>query len=1165
MHSTAPVFLQQLNSVFAPSENGLAAVARLTRLLQLWGAAHCRKDDFVLPVLQQLVCVLQGRSPFEFREAAASEKRPAAVRSVLQHVPLETAAAAALAITRLGCTCSSASEQVQRTASQALALVFSAVEHRLRQLQHDQRKQQEQEQELQEQKHQEQEHQEQKQQEQKHQEQERQEQKHQEQEHQEQKHQEHQEQHQRQQRQLAVLPLLQLAAALCLWCCDRTVRVSQIQAANLLLTLLNPHKQVLEDLIVRSPPTSPRVTPPPAILTSSRNVLSIFSCCMRELLCIEAGALTPPAQEVLTLLRQGGVAALPLPLAAVKSCKQTAALAEVSAILQSMSVFPQGTLLQLREKLSEGPYSVPLAIESFPKTAVEVCGFTDFFRGESGESTGLLMPWRELRQRILQAKGWQVMTVSLEEWCALTDRRSREMYLRARLVDLQTTKQAPPSLRQREGGVRANRLILDISELAEPTTVPGLILPLVTYTSLQQKVVAGTLASQYTPNMRKEPEGIPGEEIANPRFEILLRRTQIRDSLLCLSEELWIVFFRTVMWVSVHLSNGYRGQRGRESFWLNTMFQDGLARCNGSADGVGVVESRMNSLMMKRPPGGAGAGGLSEVSSLAVLLQLRVLTLCIFLLVQLSPGKCFSPCRRSETMGEGGPPRPLTRDFLSCRNPLPTVLRGGPSSAFLRVPGLRMAQRGRSIGGVKNRVRAASRDAFVPRQAAAEIDASAPARPEQQQQEAFASAGFIPLGVLPSLRDSLKRWNISAASHIQAAALPLLLQGLSVCIAGETGSGKTVAYAGALAAAADGATGGAPPVAAASSYPVAVVLTPSRELAMQVLAWLRRLLHFVSSGALTPSAAGLLLGSSSASWPFGSSRRASSGRLSSSEEGSPKKRSCPLLLVSTPQAFAAAASREKGLFAATETLVLDEADMLLEGGFKKHTTALLERFRAADRESRRQGKPPTQYVLVAATLPSVGGRGSEGEGSLRAAQSAHSEVPESLHAAAAPACNTTPSREGRAYGGVKGSLQKLFPSMRFVESPLLHCHCSGLQQEFVAVSSEETEADRIDRVLGALRGPLRGLKTLVFCNTAATARRVAESLQERLQSDREAPKKPLVQLFSAQLPPLARAKLRKGLSPLTPPQCWFARMQQLVVCTWRDWELACSSTLPSPQ
>jgi len=95
--------------------------------------------------------------------------------------------------------------------------------------------------------------------------------------------------------------------------------------------------------------------------------------------------------------------------------------------------------------------------------------------------------------------------------------------------------------------------------------------------------------------------------------------------------------------------------------------------------------------------------------------------------------------------------------------------------------------------------------------------------------------------MIPSLslesREALARRNIRSASPIQAAAIPLLMQGTSVVIQSETGSGKTLAYilpALTKAREADEAIESEGDESAPRAK--VLVLVPTRELAVQVMA-----------------------------------------------------------------------------------------------------------------------------------------------------------------------------------------------------------------------------------------------------------------------------------------------------------------------------------------
>ena len=106
--------------------------------------------------------------------------------------------------------------------------------------------------------------------------------------------------------------------------------------------------------------------------------------------------------------------------------------------------------------------------------------------------------------------------------------------------------------------------------------------------------------------------------------------------------------------------------------------------------------------------------------------------------------------------------------------------------------------------------------------------------------------------------------------------------------------------------------------------------------------------------------------------------------------GAPRRRSArwpyapgkaPDVLVATPS-FAAAFDRDLDLWEGLSTLVLDEADMLLDGGFKKQLDRCLVALKRVER--RREGNDDLvedvpercRRVVVAATLPNQGLRSS---------------------------------------------------------------------------------------------------------------------------------------------------------------------------------------------
>ncbi|KAL7555675.1 hypothetical protein ACA910_016343 [Epithemia clementina (nom. ined.)] len=82
------------------------------------------------------------------------------------------------------------------------------------------------------------------------------------------------------------------------------------------------------------------------------------------------------------------------------------------------------------------------------------------------------------------------------------------------------------------------------------------------------------------------------------------------------------------------------------------------------------------------------------------------------------------------------------------------------------------------------------------------------------------------------------------------------------------------------------------------------------------------------------------------------------------------------LIVATPATLGEIAIKPKhiGMFADIATLVIDEADMLMDGGYIRALEKVLTGFRRADKLDKSLVKRKTQHVFVAATLPDSGSR-----------------------------------------------------------------------------------------------------------------------------------------------------------------------------------------------
>jgi ATP-dependent RNA helicase DeaD len=184
---------------------------------------------------------------------------------------------------------------------------------------------------------------------------------------------------------------------------------------------------------------------------------------------------------------------------------------------------------------------------------------------------------------------------------------------------------------------------------------------------------------------------------------------------------------------------------------------------------------------------------------------------------------------------------------------------------------------------------------------------------------------FSTLGLPQPLMQSLERMNFTTPTPIQAQAIPPALQGRDILGSAQTGTGKTGAF-------------GIPLVAKLMNSPrgAAIVMTPTRELAVQVMKMLEELLG-KKSGINTA----LLIGG----------------------EPYPRQmqdlRNQPRLIVGTPGRINDHIERRTLLLHLTDFLVLDETDRMLDMGFTDQIEAIIK-FLPKKR----------QTLLFSATLPS---------------------------------------------------------------------------------------------------------------------------------------------------------------------------------------------------
>lgn len=187
------------------------------------------------------------------------------------------------------------------------------------------------------------------------------------------------------------------------------------------------------------------------------------------------------------------------------------------------------------------------------------------------------------------------------------------------------------------------------------------------------------------------------------------------------------------------------------------------------------------------------------------------------------------------------------------------------------------------------------------------------------------AAAFATLPLRPELLASIETLAYDSMTPVQAQALPQLLSGKDLIAQAKTGSGKTAAFAIGLLNKLD-----------AQLYSTqALVLCPTRELAEQVAAEIRRLASAIPNIKLLTLCGGKPMGPQLASL-----------------------RRDPHIVVGTPGRILKHLEKQTLHLGAVETLVLDEADRMLDMGFLEDITQIIDKTPAS-----------RQTLLFSATYP----------------------------------------------------------------------------------------------------------------------------------------------------------------------------------------------------
>lgn len=187
---------------------------------------------------------------------------------------------------------------------------------------------------------------------------------------------------------------------------------------------------------------------------------------------------------------------------------------------------------------------------------------------------------------------------------------------------------------------------------------------------------------------------------------------------------------------------------------------------------------------------------------------------------------------------------------------------------------------------------------------------------------------MVPFDILPlspTLIEHLQRLNYQTMTPIQQQAIPAALTGVDLIAQAQTGSGKTLAFLIPLLE----------KLQPRQSKPEALILTPTRELAEQIATELKKLAQYKPNLKVVTLYGGLSL-----------TRQANS--LAKGAD----------VIIATPGRLLDHLFRETVNLSAIQTLVLDEADRMLDMGFGKDVLKIVEKLPAA-----------RQSLLFSATFP----------------------------------------------------------------------------------------------------------------------------------------------------------------------------------------------------
>ncbi|MFF2090373.1 DEAD/DEAH box helicase [Paenibacillus sp. NPDC058174] len=186
------------------------------------------------------------------------------------------------------------------------------------------------------------------------------------------------------------------------------------------------------------------------------------------------------------------------------------------------------------------------------------------------------------------------------------------------------------------------------------------------------------------------------------------------------------------------------------------------------------------------------------------------------------------------------------------------------------------------------------------------------------------STEFTTMGIIPELTDKLHHEGITTPTPVQQKAIPVLLAGQDVIAQAQTGTGKTIAFALPILQRID----------VTKEQVQALILTPTRELAIQITSELKKLAPVVGAKVLAA---------------YGGQDVVAQIR---------KLNNAPHIVVATPGRLIDHMKRETISLGKLRMLVLDEADQMLHMGFLSEVEGIID-----------QTPRARQTMLFSATMP----------------------------------------------------------------------------------------------------------------------------------------------------------------------------------------------------